>query len=256
MFGGGHPYEAFRRRFPTAHRNAGASEHLAPLVLYGSFIAAMRSRYTKHMRNAHGYGVMGRLGEIAAVVVALIFIQARASLPAQAQQHSLLGAGLPAVSLGGPCLHSGNAYLRAHIRGAIRLDVDLHGPALACQGGPRFDGSGIRMGFEGHVGSGKRRIRMVFGIDGAREGRPGEELPTNLTVIFEGEKLLFATQGDSNCTVDRLTQARIASHGHAGHAYRIVAHGFCIAPANDLGGHRRILVTTFDFAGRADFNNG
>jgi hypothetical protein len=33
-----------------------------------------------------------------------------------------------------------------------------------------------------------------------------------------------------------------------------VAHGFCIAPANDLGGHRRILVTTFDFAGRADFN--
>ena len=36
----------------------------------------------------------------------------------------------------------------------------------------------------------------------------------------------------------------------------IVAHGFCIAPANDLGGNRRILVTTFDFAGRADFNNG
>ena len=226
-----------------------------PLVLCGSFIAAMRSRYTKCMRNAQGYGVMGRRGRIAAVVVALIFIQARSSLPAQAQQHSLLGAGLPAVSLGGPCLRSGNAYLRAHIRGAIRLDVDLHGPALACQGGPRLDGSGIRMGFEGHVGSGKRRIRMVFGIDGAREGRPGQELPTNLTVIFEGEKLLFATQGDSNCTVDRLTQARIATHGHAGHAYRIVAHGFCIAPANDLGGHRRILVTTFDFAGRADFNN-
>ena len=53
-------------------------------------------------------------------------------------------------------------------------------------------------------------MRMVFGIDGAKEGRPGRELPTNLTVIFEGEKLLFATQGDSNCTVDRLTQARIA----------------------------------------------
>jgi hypothetical protein len=36
-------------------------------------------------------------------------------------------------------------------------------------------------------------------------------------------------------------------------SYRITAHGFCIAPANDLSGKRRILVTTFDFAGRADF---
>jgi len=214
----------------------------------------MRSRYTKSMWN--GNGRMRRLGATAALVTALAVAQAMSSLPAQAQQHSLLGAGLPAVSLGGPCLRSGKAYLRAHIRGAIRLDVDLHGRALACQGGPRLDGSGIRMGFEGRVGSGKRRMRMVFGIDGAKEGRPGQELPTNLTVIFEGEKLLFATQGDGNCTVDRLTQARIAAHGHAGHAYRIVAHGFCIAPANDLGGHRRILVTTFDFAGRADFNAG
>lgn len=153
-------------------------------------------------------------------------------------------------------MRSGKAYLRASIRGAVRLDVDLHGAGLACEGGPRFDGSGIRMGFEGRVGPGTRRMRMVFGIDGAKEGRPGRELATNLTVIFEGEKLLFATQGDGNCTVDRLTQERIATHGHPSHAYRIVAHGFCIAPANDLGGHRRILVTTFDFAGRADFNIG
>jgi hypothetical protein len=162
---------------------------------------------------------------------------------------------LPAVSLSGPCLTSGKAYLRAHIRGAVRLDVDLHGPALTCEGGPRLDGSGIRMGFEGAVGPQKRRVRMVFGIDGAKKGRPGRELPTNLTVIFEGEKLLFATQGDGNCTVDRLTQKRIVDRAST-NAYRIVAHGFCIAPANDLGGHRRILVTTFDFAGRADFNAG
>jgi hypothetical protein len=183
-----------------------------------------------------------------------------AGAPAAAQQPLLHDAGLPAVSLGGPCLRSGQAYLRAHIRGAVRLDVDLHGPQLSCEGGPRLDGSGIRMGFEGRVGG--RRVRMVFGIDGAREGRPGRELPTNLTVIFEGERQLFATQGDGNCTVDRLRQERIG--GAAGRSsssrgvvrmrsYRVVAHGFCIAPANDLSGRRRILVTTFDFAGRADF---
>lgn len=192
------------------------------------------------------------LGGVAAIATGLAF----SGLPAQAQQRSLLGAGLPPASLGGPCLLAGKGYLRAHIRGAVRLDVDLHGAGLACEGGPRIDPSGIRMGFEGRVGSGARRVRMVFGIDGAKEGQPGRELPTNLTVIFEGEKLLFATQGDGNCTVDRLTQERIVTRGHASHAYRIVAHGFCIAPANDLGGHRRILVTTFDFAGRADFNTG
>ena len=198
---------------------------------------------------------MSRPGAVPALA-ALLTAQMIAGAPVQAQQHSLLGAGLPAAALGGPCLRSGKAYLRARIRGAIRLDVDLRGPLLACEGGPRLDGSGIRMGFEGRVGPGQRRMRMVFGIDGAKEGRPGRELATNLTVIFEGEKLLFATQGDSNCTVDRLTQARVLSRGHAGHAYRIVAHGFCIAPANDLSGHRRILVTTFDFAGRADFTTG
>ncbi|HEX8757249.1 MAG TPA: hypothetical protein VF745_13005 [Steroidobacteraceae bacterium] len=112
------------------------------------------------------------------------------------------------------------------------------------------------MSFVGRVGPGPRRVRMVFGIDGAKEARPGRELPTNLTVIFEGEKLLFATQGDGNCTVDRLTQKRISTDRRAGHSYRIVAHGFCIAPANDLSGRRRILVTTFDFAGRADFHTG
>jgi hypothetical protein len=209
-------------------------------------------------------------GGLAALVAA-----AAVATAAQAQGRSLL-AGLPAASLGGPCLRSGQAYLRARIRGAVRLDVDLRGRKLNCEGGPRLDGSGIRIGFEGRVGP-AGRVRMIFGIDGAKRGRPGRELPTNLTVIFEGGKQLFATQGDGNCTVDRLTQEPVSA-GHAptppgraidkpharsttptsrpakARTYRVVAHGFCIAPANDLSGRRRILVTTFDFAGRADFN--
>lgn len=177
---------------------------------------------------------------------------AAARAAASPPQSVLQQAGLPAVSLSGPCLSSGHAFLRARIRGAVRLDIALQGAKLSCEGGPRGDGSGLRLGFEGRAGG--RRVRMVFGIAGAREGRPGRELPTNLTVIFEGERQLFATQGDGNCTVDRLSQQRIgAGHGPA-RAYRVVAHGFCIAPANDIGGHRRILVTTFDFAGRADFD--
>jgi hypothetical protein len=200
------------------------------------------------------------------VVSGLALLAANAGLagtPALTQRQLLPSAGLPAVSLRGPCLRSRRAYLRAHIRGAVRLDVDLRGAQLSCEGGPRIDGSGIRIGFEGRVGAGRRRVRMVFGIDGAREGWPGQELPTNLTVIFEGERQLFATQGDRNCTIDRLAQERIdEDRGATPHpvppaarprSYLVTAHGFCIAPANDLGGKRRIVVTTFDFAGRADF---
>lgn len=191
--------------------------------------------------------------------------------PSGPPQHSLLAA-LPRASLGGHCLPSGKAYLRTRIQGAVRADVDLHGRALKCEGGPRIDGRGIRMGFEGrvaHVG----RVRMIFGIEGVKAGRPGRELPTNLTVIFEDHKLLFATQGYGNCTVDRLIQTPLtgrpaptrpapsAAKSRAGseaadlpkRGYQVVAHGFCIAPANDLTGRRRIVVTTFDFAGRADF---
>ena len=203
---------------------------------------------------------------------------ATSSAAAAGPPPTILGAGLPPASLGGPCLRAGKAYLRVRIRGAVRLDVDLHGRALTCQGGPRLDGSGLRMGFEGRVRP-VGRVRMIFGVNGAREGRAGRELPTNLTVMLEDRKEVFATQGAGNCTVDRLTQEPIgaahaptrarhttaqAAQAHSAQTltgearartYRVVAHGFCIAPVNDLSGRRRIVVTTFDFAGRADFGS-
>lgn len=228
-------------------------------------------------------------GGVAALAAAAWVMAATPAL-AQTQQESpthgapapgqSLLSGLPPASLGGPCLRSGKAYLRARIRGAVRADIDLHGAALRCEGGPRHDGSGIRMGFEGRVPR-LGRVRMIFGIDRATEGRAGRELPTNLTVFFGDEKRLFATQGDGNCTVDRLTQepvsarhaptrargdiAKSRAHSTAGtdrpeadgartRSYRVVAHGFCIAPVNDIARRRRIVVTTFDFAGRADFD--
>lgn len=214
------------------------------------------------------------VGVLAALAVAVAAATAPAPAPAaipQPAQRSLLG-GLPPASLGGPCLPSKRAYLRARIRGALRLDVDLHGRRLECEGGPRLDGSGIRMGFEGRTAS-FGRLRVIFGITGVKEARPGRELPANLTVIFEDRKLLFATQGDGNCTVDRLTQELIKAGqapseprrapgaapapaaGRHGRTFRVTAHGFCIGPVNDLSGRRRIVVTSFDFAGRVDFNS-
>jgi hypothetical protein len=153
------------------------------------------------------------------------------------------------------CLSSGNGYLRARIRGALNLDIDWHNAEIECEGGSRPDGSGIRVSFAGPLKSDGRRLRLVFGVGDAKEGAAGRELPTNLTVIFEGENRLFTTQGQDRCTVDQLEQQRVGTPGGPRRTYRVVARGFCIAPASALGGDGQILVSRFDFAGDATFED-
>jgi len=159
----------------------------------------------------------------------------------------------PAATQG--CLPAGNGYLRARIRGAMNLDIDWHNAEIECDGGPRPDGSGLRMSFAGPRHADGRRLRLVFGVGSVHEGRPGRALPTNLTVIFEGEERLFATRGEDHCTVDELKQERLGALGGPLRSWRIVARGFCTSPASTLNSDARILVTRFDFAGSAVFED-
>src|SRR5436190_20977442 len=151
------------------------------------------------------------------------------------------------------CLPGGNGYLRARIRGALNLGIDWHDPESECEGGPRPDGSGLRMSFAGRRQEGGRRLRLVFGVGSVLEGRTGRALPTNLTVIFEGEERLFATRGEDHCTVDELRQERLGALGGPLRSWRIIARGFCTSPASTLNSDARILVSRFDFAGSAVF---
>ena len=153
------------------------------------------------------------------------------------------------------CVANGDGYLRARIRGALQLDVSLHNEELECDGGPRPDGSGIRVSFAGPARSDGRRLRMVFGVATATEGVNGRELPTNLTVIFEGEQRMFATRGDDKCTVDEFNQERVGALGGPIRTYRVSARGFCIAPVKSLSSEQTILVNSFDFAGTITFED-
>jgi hypothetical protein len=156
----------------------------------------------------------------------------------------------PSATVG--CLPSGNGYLRARVRGALTLDLDWRNAEMECDGGPRPDGSGVRVAFAGPLRNDGRRLRLVFGIRTA-EGLGGHALPTNLTVIFEGEHRVFATRGDNRCTVDELRQERVGALGGTSRAYRVVARGFCTAPASALAGDERIVINSFDFAGHVVF---
>ncbi len=153
------------------------------------------------------------------------------------------------------CLPTGNGYLRARIRGALNLDINWHNADIECDGGPRPDGSGLRVSFAGPPHGDGRRLRLVFGMRAVSEGRAGRALPTNLTVILEGEERVFATRGDDHCTVDELRQERLGALGGPLRSWRIVARGFCTSPASTLSSDARILVTRFDFAGNAVFED-
>jgi hypothetical protein len=153
------------------------------------------------------------------------------------------------------CLPTGNGYLRARIRGALNLDINWHNADIECDGALRPDGSALRMSFAGPPHGDGRRLRLVFGVRAVSEGRAGRALPTNLTVILEGEERVFATRGDDHCTVDELHQERLGALGGPLRTWRVVARGFCTSPASTLNSDARILVTRFDFAGNAVFED-
>lgn len=153
------------------------------------------------------------------------------------------------------CLATGNGYLRARIRGALNVDIDWHNGELECDGGPRPDGSGIRVSFEGPKRPDGHRLRLVFGVNAVREGRAARDLPTNLTVIVEGARRLYTTGGEDHCTVDSLHQQRLPTPGTKPRTWRIVARGFCVGPASTLNNAEHILVSSFDFSGSAVYGD-
>jgi hypothetical protein len=151
------------------------------------------------------------------------------------------------------CLITGDGYLRARVRGALTLDLDWKNAEMQCEGGPRPSGNGVRVSIGGPSRGDGRRIRIVFGVGGVGEGRGGETLRTNVTLLFEGEQRIFATLGDDKCTVDKLEQQRIGSLGDERAVYRVVGRGFCLGPATNLSRSERVFITSFDFAGRVEF---
>ncbi len=169
------------------------------------------------------------------------------------------GAQALAPSPATQCLPGDRGFLHAKFRGAIESEPDWRGAELQCEGGARPDGSGVRVSFLGPADAQGRRLRMVFGI-GAKPGLgAARAVPTNVTVILEGQKQLYATQGEGKCEVESMVQEPLmvpkgASGASLTRDYRIAARGYCIDPASSLDGTGHLYIDRFDFAGLARFN--
>jgi hypothetical protein len=152
------------------------------------------------------------------------------------------------AALASNCLPSHDGYLRLRMRGATNMDIDWHDADMQCEGGPRPGQQGLRVTFLGPGQHGEHNLRFVFGIAASPGVRSAHNVPTNVTVIFEGERKLFSTAGDDKCTIDQFSEERLPGTLDA-HLRRISARGFCTAPATALVGRSGLLLSRFDFAG-------
>jgi len=146
------------------------------------------------------------------------------------------------------CLPSHDGYLRLRMRGASNMDIDWRDADMRCDGGPRPGEQGLRVTFLGPGRHGQHNLRFVFGFAAAPGARTAHNVPTNVTVIFEGEHKLYSTAGDGKCTIDEFSETRLPGTVEP-HLHRLTARGFCTAPATAVGGRNGLLLSRFDFAG-------
>ncbi len=146
------------------------------------------------------------------------------------------------------CLSSGDGYLRAHLAGALNVNLDWPNSGTHCEGEYRDKPPGIRLSFQRTAGTAPDLL-LVFGLSGVRAGKPAREIGTNLTVVVQGKSRIYGTLGDNRCTVDSLSQRPLAPAGF----YRVEARGFCTSPAHAIRGDGNVLVSTFEFAGVVNF---
>ena len=105
------------------------------------------------------------------------------------------------------CLAAGDGAMQARVRGAIDADVNWTNAQMSCEGGMRPDRKGIRVTLAGPMPHCRRQMRdfALCSAIALEDTAPGtaQALPTNLTVILEGQQQLFATRGDDKCAVEQ-----------------------------------------------------
>jgi hypothetical protein len=148
------------------------------------------------------------------------------------------------------CLATGDGYFRARVGGAIEAKIDWPNSGTICQGESKGQPPGVRLSFQRAAG-GAPNLLFVFGLTGVRQGQPAHAAGANLTIIVQGTDRIYGTLGDSRCSIDSLTQRRLAAAG----AYRVEARGFCTQPAHAVRGNGIVLVSTFEFAGLVNYES-
>ena len=154
---------------------------------------------------------------------------------------------LPANSAGREGCGSGG-LVQATVYGALDGSVDWTGDAMDCEGMPRPDGDGVRLRFAGTADT--IPLAIIIGVNGIGPDETAAELPTNVTVIDEGQGRFFSTSDLDSCWTDVERHAAIdAISGR----YEIDGTLYCISPLAEVNGSGSVSIPELRFSGLVDW---
>jgi hypothetical protein len=163
-------------------------------------------------------------------------------------QASTSPAALPAPSGNTAC--ADDAYLEGSILGAINADLAWTPDGLACDGGPRPDGEGIRLSFARSPDDGPG-LTVIIALPTLEKRATGQDLHANVTIIVEGEARFFSTQNRDTCWA-----AVSANDNAGGERYSIAGEVYCIGALAEVNGDASVTIDGLNFRSRVDWESG
>ncbi len=144
----------------------------------------------------------------------------------------------------------GNAgRLQVDLFGALQGEVRWSAEDLRCEGMPRPDGAGARLRFAGPFGAEGQPIAFILAIPSLEQGEIDPELPSNVTLIAEGQGRFFSTPDLDNCWTDISSQTPLETEGQ----YGIDGQVYCISPIPEVNGAGSVSIDEFSFSGLLDW---
>ena len=155
---------------------------------------------------------------------------------------------LPAAAEG--ALDCGDAgQLSVDLFGAVSGEVRWSSDVLRCEGMPRPDGAGARLRFAGPFGADEQPIAFIVAVPSLEQGEAGAELPSNVTLIAEGQGRFFSTPDLEDCWTDVASQTPLEAEGQ----FRIEGQVYCISPLPEVNGAGSVTIDEFSFSGLVDW---
>ena len=138
--------------------------------------------------------------------------------------------------------------VRATVFGALNGEVHWTGEQMDCEGMPRPGGAGVRLRFAG-IADGIP-LAIIIGVDGILPEETAVELPTNVTLIEEGQGRFFSTSDLDACWTD--VERQVAIDADSGR-YAIDGKLYCISPLAEVNGSGSVSIPEMQFSGLVDW---
>ena len=142
-------------------------------------------------------------------------------------------------------------YLATTLYGAISTTLDWSATDLSCEGMPRPDDEGARLRLAGVDGD--RQIAFIIAIPKLERGITGAELPSNVTLIEEGQGRFFSTPDLNNCFTDITTFEALRESTSA---YAVGGTLYCLQPIAEVNGSSSVSLGEMRFQGLLDWGDG